>query len=603
MDVCRQRFMAWLLVTGVCLVGAMVPSATAAPKSVLILSEGPVLPYSLQLINNIVVGLHRDSAEPPNIYEESIDRIQFDSVKYERQLLALYKSKYVDEAAPSLIITITEPALDFALRHRDELFPHAAILFGAVDERAIRGRPIDGNVTGVFQHYDARTTVEAALTLHPRTRHVVVVGGASRLDRGYVDVVRQDLRGVATTADITYITDTPLSKVVAAVAALRDDALVLFLSMQSDGDGVARTGPEVLAALRRVATVPIYGMSANLLGRGIVGGMLFDVDSHGMDVAQRARQILSGVPATELVPVRSPNSLAFDWRELDRFSIDEATLPTGARVANRQVSLWDAYRTTILFVVAALFGQFLLIGGLLVQGQRRQRAEVAIRDLSGRLLSAQEDERRRIARELHDNLSQQMALLALGITQMAKRMGETAEPVARSIRELSQRTVDIATEIHNLSHRLHSSRLEALGLVEALRGHCHELLAQGVHASFHAEHVPQSLPHDLALCLFRIVQEALNNVVKHSGAREAHVTLRGTGTVLVLTIADCGRGFKQAGAAIQDGLGLASMRERLRLVDGDLTVASQLSQGTTITARVPLPHTDGKAAARPVRVA
>ena len=112
----------------------------------------------------------------------------------------------------------------------------------------------------------------------------------------------KDLRDLAPAAAITYMTDTPLSEVLTAVAALRDDALVLFLSMQSDGDGVARTGAEAFAALRRVATVPIYGMSGNLLGRGIVGGMLFDAESHGADLAKRARQILSGVRAADLVP-------------------------------------------------------------------------------------------------------------------------------------------------------------------------------------------------------------------------------------------------------------------------------------------------------------
>ena len=180
-----SRFTVWLLVTGFCLLGAMVPPATAAPKSVLVLSEGPVLPYGLLLIDNIVVALRRDSSEPLNIYRESIDRIRFNSDEYERQLVALYNSKYVGAAAPALIITITEPALDFALRHREELFPNAAILFGAVDERAIRGRAIDGNVTGVFHHYDVRSTIEAALIVHPRTRRILVVGGASRLDHGY----------------------------------------------------------------------------------------------------------------------------------------------------------------------------------------------------------------------------------------------------------------------------------------------------------------------------------------------------------------------------------------------------------------------------------
>ena len=167
-----------------------------------------------------------------------------------------------------VVITLTEPALDFAVRHRDELFPHSALLFGALDERMIRGRNLGANVTAVFLRYDARATVEAALRLHPGTRQIVVVGGASRLDLGYVDVVREDLRDLASPVAVTYITKQPLKAVLAVVAALRDDALVLFLSMQSDGDGVARTGLEVLEALRSVAKVPIYGISGNFLGRG-----------------------------------------------------------------------------------------------------------------------------------------------------------------------------------------------------------------------------------------------------------------------------------------------------------------------------------------------
>jgi signal transduction histidine kinase len=223
-----------------------------------------------------------------------------------------------------------------------------------------------------------------------------------------------------------------------------------------------------------------------------------------------------------------------------------------------------------------------------VQRRRRRRAEIALHDLSGRLLSAQEDERRRIARERHDNLSQRIALLAIEIDAAARTPGGSPATVARSMRELSQRTAEISTEIHNLSHRLHSSKLEMLGLVAALRGHCQELLAQGIQARFHDENVPRSLPRDVELCLFRIVQEALNNVVKHSGAREAHVTLRWTGDVLLLSVTDAGRGFDERRAARQKGLGLDSMRERLRLIEGELTIDSQPDRGTAILARVPL---------------
>ena len=128
----------------------------------------------------------------------------------------------------------------------------------------------------------------------------------------------------------------------------------------------------------------------------------------------------------------------------------------------------------------------------------------------------------------------------------------------------------------------------------ALRGHCQELVAQGVHVKFHDENVPRSLSHEVELCLFRIGQEGLSNVVKHSGTRDAQVTLSTTGDALRLTVADSGRGFDQATAAIQDGLGLASMRERLRLIEGEFTVRSQPGQGTTIIASVPIPRRAAK---------
>lgn len=227
----------------------------------------------------------------------------------------------------------------------------------------------------------------------------------------------------------------------------------------------------------------------------------------------------------------------------------------------------------------------------------RKHADLAILDLSGRLLTAQEEERRRIARELHDNVSQRIALLAIQIDLLAKNQVEST--AVHAIRELREQVIEISGEVHSLSHQLHSSKLEALGLVEALRAHCQEILARGLRTSFYDENVPERLPHDMELCLFRIVQEGLNNVVKHSGAREAHVTLCANAGSLVLSVSDSGEGFDAGHTPSRGGLGLASMRERLRLVNGELTIRSELGQGTTIVARVPLP----KAASGTPRVA
>ena len=164
------------------------------------------------------------------------------------------------------------------------------------------------------------------------------------------------------------------------MAALRDQTLVLFTTMTVDGDGAARLSPDVVAELRRVAEVPIYGMGALLLGRGIVGGVTSDVRRHGADVGRRAQSLLAGEQAADLAPIRTPNLMAFDWRELQRFSIDEARLPAGATVVNRERGLWDVHKRTILLVAAALVGQTLLIVALLVQRARRVRVERALRE-------------------------------------------------------------------------------------------------------------------------------------------------------------------------------------------------------------------------------
>jgi signal transduction histidine kinase len=169
--------------------------------------------------------------------------------------------------------------------------------------------------------------------------------------------------------------------------------------------------------------------------------------------------------------------------------------------------------------------------------------------------------------------------------------------VARSLRRLGERTAEISAEIHNMSHRLHSTKLVALGLAAAVRGHCREVEAYGVQVHYSEVGVPRSVSPDVELCLFRVVQEGLTNVVKHSGAPEAHVTLSATRDALLLSIADLGRGFDQTAAADRDGLGIASMRERLRLIGGELTIRSRAGQGTTIGARVPFSNSNGQAAA------
>lgn len=219
----------------------------------------------------------------------------------------------------------------------------------------------------------------------------------------------------------------------------------------------------------------------------------------------------------------------------------------------------------------------------------RREAEKTLRDLSGRLIRAQEEERSRIARELHDDLSQRLALLAIELEQFAGSLPKAQAGVRARLLGLWSQANEASAEIHKLSHELHPSKLDHLGLTSAVKGYCDELSRRhGIPIELAHGDVPTDIPKHVALCVYRIVQEALRNVVKHSGAGRARVELGASSRELVLTVSDSGIGFEVGSAAAKLGLGLVSMRERLRLVEGELAIGSQPGRGTRIDVRIPL---------------
>jgi signal transduction histidine kinase len=205
--------------------------------------------------------------------------------------------------------------------------------------------------------------------------------------------------------------------------------------------------------------------------------------------------------------------------------------------------------------------------------------------VAGRLIAAQEEERRRIARDLHDDISQRLALLAVELEQLAMD-GCRDDACRQRCHELSRSAGDIATDIHRISHSLHPAKLETLGLVPAITSFCQELRRHhGLVVRFTHVDVPRAIPADIALCLYRIVQEALYNVIKHSGALDADVHLSGNGQELLLRIADAGHGFSLSTPGVA-GVGLASMQERVTSLGGSLSVHAAPGRGTRIVARV-----------------
>jgi PAS domain S-box-containing protein len=224
--------------------------------------------------------------------------------------------------------------------------------------------------------------------------------------------------------------------------------------------------------------------------------------------------------------------------------------------------------------------------GMVANITERKRAEEALAGVSGRLITAQEQERTRIARELHDDIGQRLALLAIELQQA--REGSPNLPEARKrMEDLEKQTCEIASDIHSLSHELHSSKLEYLGIVPAMRSFCNEFSKQQkLEINFRNHDLPSTLPPDVSLCFFRVLQEALHNSAKYSGAQHIDVELWATPNEIRLTVSDSGEGFDLQAAKESLGLGLISMEERLKLVGGELLIESQPKHGTTIQARV-----------------
>jgi PAS domain-containing protein/ABC-type uncharacterized transport system substrate-binding protein len=901
----RRCLPAWCPLAVLCLLLlGVAPVSAELPKNVLVLTtEATSMPGVALVVDGAVSALR--ASGPVNIYVESIDRSH--SPEDTQQLAAIYKQRYADRRL-DLVVTVCAPALNFALRHRDELFSGVPIVFSFVDSGMVRPFGPDAAMTGVFLDAGFRNLIGQALTLHPGVRRMLVVSGVSEFDRSWQASVERVIPAFESRLSTRYLTDMPLRDLLGELATAPHDSFVLYVSLSRDSTGATYVPRDVLDMIRRVSPVPVYGPSSTYLGHGAVGGALMDIEAHASDVGRMAVRVLEGEPADRIKPVTTASKLAFDWRELQRFGVREGALPLGAAVLYRDPAFWTVHERWVIATLCLVGAQACLIGLMLAQRrkrnslqarlaarlrfetllsdvsaalgavptdhmertakaalatirryfgvdrisvfeltpdaraartlddckpgspavagsyaledmpsitltlsslqafvmekvddlpqeaaleravmqaggirslvmvpldvggqalgtlscvshsrqtqwpadrvqqlrtlgqalanvvQRRQtdaavregdrlkgavlssmpahiavldrqgviiavneawtaygrtngvrdevlispganylgvcrraasdgaggaaeacagieavcdgrsesfdteyrcgsdgcerwfgmkavplrrpeggavvthrdiseqkRQEMALRDLTGRLISAQEDERRRIARDLHDDLQQRLALLAIELDGIA--LGHSVlsgKEVATRARDLWRQTTEVSTELHQLSYRLHPSKLEALGLLATVQGYCRELSQRGLRVTFTHDGVPSAIPDDVALCVFRIVQESLQNVVKHSGVTDARMTMSGADGSLRLVVADAGRGFDVGAALNRGGLGLISMRERMNLVGGNMTIRSVPGSGTYMEFQVPLPKDESSVGAADV---
>jgi signal transduction histidine kinase len=229
--------------------------------------------------------------------------------------------------------------------------------------------------------------------------------------------------------------------------------------------------------------------------------------------------------------------------------------------------------------------------GVFIDVTERHRADEESRELSGKLITAQEDERKRIARDLHDDLNQRLALLSVEMELFGADSKDTRGSARKRFDSMTSQVKGLSSEVHRLAYQLHPAKLDQLGLVVAVRTFCREVSLQaGIAVHFEHHDVPRDVGTDVALCLYRVIQEALQNSVRHNGGAAVQVSITQAAEQIRLLVTDEGKGFDVDHAMHNGGLGLVSMRERVRQMHGSIQFNSSPGKGARIEATVPLLH-------------
>jgi signal transduction histidine kinase len=528
-------------------------------------------------------------------YSEFIEQARFSETDYQRAFRDFLKLKYVDHHF-DVIVAMGDIPLEFLASTRDSLFGDIPVVYFATRQPAAPIR----NATGLIAEQDLRRTVTLAKELQPDTRYVFVVNGANESDYAFERAARAQFQSMADDRlSFTYLSGMPTKDLEDRLRSLPPNSIVYYLAVDRDGAGDNFHPLEYLDRVVAVSNAPVYCWVDSAMDHGIVGGSLKDQLIQTQAVGELALKILKGQPADSIPVSRIDLNVGqVDWRQLRRWGINEARVPAGTLVKFRVPSVWDRYKFYVFGAIALLLAQSMLIAALLIQRARRRQAEEQvrgsqaelrasyhhIRDLGGRLLNAQETERARIARELHDDISQQMALVEIDLEVLGRALPNDEEGLAR---EAMERVHSVAKSVHDLSHRLHPAKLRLIGLVAALHGLERELSRRDCAVTVTHENVPSSLPPDVTLCLFRVIQEALQNALKYSKAGGVAVHLAGDPKGLAATIVDDGVGF-DVPSAWGKGLGLISMSERLEAIGGTLQIHSKPGHGTRLEIRVPV---------------
>jgi signal transduction histidine kinase len=534
---------------------------------------------------------------------EYLDLARFAEPGHESLMASFLRDRYANQQ-PDVVMVIGGDALPFVVKHRDDFAPRVPVVFMGVSRQAYSGVERSPDVTGHVIDLDLNLdkTVALAESLQPDARHLFIIAGSGSIDRRWQAIARNVIETRERKFETTYLFNLPYDELLATVSRLPRDSIAILLSVFRDGNGKTFKPSEIAASLINASSAPIYAPYPYPV-RGFIGGFSESYEAMGRTAADIALEILAGTdPAT--IPPRVSSEVAYrvDYQAMRRWGLSEGNLPSGTAVLYRQPGVWENYRWYIVATMSLVALQSILLTALFVQRSRRWTAErdsrrkesalrasyEQLRHLAGRLINAQDEERQRIARELHDDVGQRVASLSIGLSSLRRHLPDSLDSTKTELWRLQRLTVNLAEDMRDLSHDLHHGVLEHAGLTEALRQRCDEITrGSDVSIDLHVADGCAEVSSDIKLCLYRVAQEALRNIVKHANARTGRISVARDNSQIVMKIADDGDGFDARDAGRQSGLGLLSMRERVTMLGGTFEISSSRKAGTIATASIP----------------
>ncbi|WP_158261431.1 MULTISPECIES: sensor histidine kinase [Pirellulaceae] len=421
---------------------------TGRKKTIVVLySFRTLLPINVDRDRGIRRALAEQLAQGAELEVEYLDLSRYKNEEYVRDWIALLQKKYGDSNV-EVVIPVAVDAVEFTLAHRDAIFPDVPIVFCSVEDALAKRACAEPNVTGVVYHLGVDATLRSALDIYPKAKHLLVIGGTSPLDKSIRDLAASQIAQYEQVLNVEYLTGLPLPELLDRVAKVEPHTVVLMLSYQEDTSGDNYVTREVIEKISNACPAPVFGLWDTLLGHGITGGSLIQIETQGEIAGQMAARVLQGERASDIPLVGEElNQLMFDARQLQRLSIHEDILPEGSIVRYREPTFWESYLWILVAACTIVVLQSLLITALLFARLRRWRAEQALA-ASQELARQHRSELARVNRMT--TVGELTASLAHEVNQPLSAIVSNAQAAIRLLRQTPPDSEEADAALHDI---------------------------------------------------------------------------------------------------------------------------------------------------------